>query len=74
LKKPITKRGWWSGFKVEALSSKPNTEKKKKKKNKYPSQKRAGRVACLPSKCEALSTNSSTAKTEKRPKSQMTIF
>jgi hypothetical protein len=34
LKKPITKRGWWSGFKVEALSSKPNTEKKKKRKRK----------------------------------------
>jgi hypothetical protein len=32
LKKPITKKGWWSGLKVKALNSNPSTTKKKKRK------------------------------------------
>jgi hypothetical protein len=46
----------------------PNT--KKKKKGKYPTQNRVGRVVqvveCLPSNCEVLSSNLSTAKKKKK--------
>jgi hypothetical protein len=34
LKNPSQKSGWWSGFKVKALSSSPNTGEKKKQKKK----------------------------------------